>query len=1062
MKPLKLTMQAFGSYGKRTEIDFTKPVQNLFLITGDTGSGKTTIFDAIVFALYGEASSDSNKKSGMELQSQFTDYSLPPFVELTFSENGSDIYTVRRTPRHLRALKRGSGTTDAKEDVILTLPDGSEYPAKKTETDEKLVEIVGLTKSQFMKVAMIAQGEFIQLLREDSNTKKQIFRKLFNTELFQKIVDELDSRRKAMVTKMAEIKTACQTDIAHIVIPEDFENAAEMNATTERIRHSEKLNAADMEFLIAELKKLCAVIEKDMVHAQESQSEAAKVRDEKRDAFNQGRILIGSFIQLENAEKDLAECTLMENDIKSHAELIGKINSAYDIKTVFDRLTDSANTVHDTEKNIELQEKRLPELTEIYKEAALKDAKADGIYKKELEEYTKLYEEVRKAIRVFRAITEAKTDAAEKQKALSEAESSLKAVTVATEKFERQEALWKEEAEALSNSAVLLAQWEGRMSALADAESEIANAEAAQKAVISQSIRADKAQKSYAEIREKFSAKNSEYVNTQNAFLDAQAGFIAKEKLRDGMPCPVCGSTEHPHPCELSDIHENLTREMIDALASEVEKLREKQTAASTEAGSAKELYTEKENRFKEAVKRVIEKVRIILPDLSESSSMNEIKYAVEAVREKLEADGKALKLNAQKYESVQQSLKGADGRKAELKAKADKAVSDVTEAKAAVATAKATLEGLEKQTDFESEAAAREKQRIAKDIKDNLENKANSAHENAQKAKTAREQSEALLTQFKNSLPEQKKEFENRERLYNSVLKSHEMTEAEWQSITATHKKSETTDLQKRIDTFNEKKAIATGARDVAKKAIGDKAKPIMGDLQREKDDAELLLSQAQKLSERLKEIYNADSKTLKTLAPKMDARAELAREYTQVDRLYTRLAGKVSGEKMDIETFVQRYYLQRTLYAANRRFQEMSAGQFELRMTDEEHAGKGKNRGLDLMVYSTVTGKEREVRTLSGGESFMAALALALGMADQIQENSAAINLDMMFIDEGFGSLDSHSREQAVRVLQQMAGGSKLIGIISHVSELKQAIEDQLIVEKSEDGSHARWVIS
>ena len=153
---------------------------------------------------------------------------------------------------------------------------------------------------------------------------------------------------------------------------------------------------------------------------------------------------------------------------------------------------------------------------------------------------------------------------------------------------------------------------------------------------------------------------------------------------------------------------------------------------------------------------------------------------------------------------------------------------------------------------------------------------------------------------------------------------------------------------------------------------------------------------------------------------------------------------------------------YLEKILYAANRRFANMSAGQFELRMVDEENAGKGKNRGLDLMVYSNVTGKEREVRTLSGGESFMAALALALGMADQIQESSAAIHLDVMFGDEGFGSLDEHSREQAVKVLQELAGGSKLIGIISHVTELKQEIEDQLIVTKDDQGSHTRWQIS
>ena len=160
-----------------------------------------------------------------------------------------------------------------------------------------------------------------------------------------------------------------------------------------------------------------------------------------------------------------------------------------------------------------------------------------------------------------------------------------------------------------------------------------------------------------------------------------------------------------------------------------------------------------------------------------------------------------------------------------------------------------------------------------------------------------------------------------------------------------------------------------------------------------------------------------------------------------------------------MDLETFVQRYYLEKILSAANRRFHRMTAGQFELRMMPAQRAGEGKNRGLDLMVYSTVTGKEREIRTLSGGESFMAALSLALGMSDQIQENTSSIHLDIMFIDEGFGSLDEHSRYQAVKVLKEMAEGEKMIGIISHVPELKQEIEDRLLVYKTDRGSMAKW---
>ena len=194
----------------------------------------------------------------------------------------------------------------------------------------------------------------------------------------------------------------------------------------------------------------------------------------------------------------------------------------------------------------------------------------------------------------------------------------------------------------------------------------------------------------------------------------------------------------------------------------------------------------------------------------------------------------------------------------------------------------------------------------------------------------------------------------------------------------------------------------------------------------------------------------------------PKQAEREETAAEYGRISRLFSQLAGRVSGSRMDIETYVQRYYLEQILRSANRRFRELSAGQFELRMVGAGEAGAGKNRGLDLLVYSTVTGKEREVRTLSGGESFLAALSLALGMADQICRSSSVIHLDMMFIDEGFGSLDDHSRAEAVRILRSMAGSERLIGIISHVTELKQEIEDQLVVTRGEDGSSVRWQLS
>ena len=283
MKPLRLKMQAFGSYGKETTIDFEKVNQNLFLITGDTGAGKTTIFDAIVFALYGEASSSLNKKEGVVLQSQYVDFGCEPAVELAFAEGSGEnceIYTVRRVPRHLKTITRGAGKGKQREitgSVSLIMPDGMEYPSK--ETDRKLQEIVGLTKSQFMQVAMIAQGEFMDLLRAKSDDKKVIFRKLFNTEMYQDIVTELGNRKRAKEKEIAVLKTQCQGEVSRIRIPETYESET-LKQLKKQLEDGEMTRLTDF---LEEVEKLCDWLEKHTDLAEKDYRKSGKSRDEKRE-----------------------------------------------------------------------------------------------------------------------------------------------------------------------------------------------------------------------------------------------------------------------------------------------------------------------------------------------------------------------------------------------------------------------------------------------------------------------------------------------------------------------------------------------------------------------------------------------------------------------------------------------------------------------------------------------------------------------------------------------------------------------------------------------------------
>ncbi len=1064
MRPLTLTMQAFSSYGKKTLIDFTRPRQNLFLITGDTGAGKTTIFDALVFALYGEASSTNNKKDGTELQSQYVDYGTEPFVELTFSEmTGGEaaIYTVRRVPRHIRPLKKGSGIREEKETVSLTMPDGSEYSQNQKETDSKLEAIVGLTKSQFMQVAMIAQGEFMEVLRADSNKKKEIFRKLFDTELFREIVDELGRRRKDKLSEMEQIQTVCRTETSHVVIPETYENAEKLKELKRRVLSAEKLNAADMEALLAELALLCVRLKEEKDSAKAAYEDISRVRDEKRDTYTHAQILIQSFEQLEKAEKELAECEASSEEIRQAAGLTEEIQAAYEIQAVYQRYADAEAAVTDTEQKWKAQQDALPGLAEKYAKAAVEENAAKEAQAEQLEAFTRVSQRVEKALEVFRKIHAVQAEVTNGQTALTAAGENAEKAQKALADFEAQEQAWRKQEEDLRDANALLERWKKKSEEAEEIASEAASAGEAQRDVAAQLARAEKAQKAYESAKEKYRVKKEEYDRKNEAFLDAQAGFIART-LIPGKPCPVCGSTQHPQPCELTEMHEELTRESIETMAGEVSELERDRSEKSTASGTAAELLTEKQNHFADTIAKLRRRMEKSLTAVPKELTVEQADALLADWRAEIQAEGKSIREKADTLADVQACLKNADTQRARLRAESEAAARQAGEAKTALASSRATLAGLEAQREYPTEEEAHTALAAAGQARVERDRAYQAAHSAALSAQTEKEQAETLIRQFREELPGLKEKRDGCRAAYEKALQEKKLAESRWKDITAHYKREDTALLQRKIEAHNRKRDVAEGAAETAKKAIGDRKKPVLEELEAAKNAAEGRLKEAQTALERLKEDYRADHDAYDALAPKMEERSRIITAYTGIDSLYNRLAGKVTGARMDIETFVQRCYLQRILHAANMRFGEMSAGQFELRMVGEDQAGEGKNRGLDLMVYSNVTGQEREVRTLSGGESFMAALSLALGMADQIRESSASINLDVMFIDEGFGSLDEHSRDQAVRVLQQMAGGSKLIGIISHVTELKQEIEDQLLVSKDEAGSHIQWQIS
>ena len=1064
MRPWKLTMQAFGSYGKKTTIDFTRPNQNLFLIAGNTGAGKTTIFDAMVFALYGEASSGNNRKDGAELQSQFEGYDVEPFVELVFSEREGDeekLYKIRRVPRHVRPLKKGTGIKDVKETVSLILPDGAEYSQNQKESDKKLEEIVGLTKSQFMQVGMIAQGEFMELLRAKSDDKKIIFRKLFHTGFFQQVVEELAHRRKEKEAGIEQVQLSCRKDVGRTEIPEEYEGAGELLELRKRILASGRLNVADMEAFLEGLEKLCHMLSVRSESARAEHEKCSQLRDETRDAYTRAQQLMKSFEQLQKAEEELAGCRASECVIQEAERLMGRIRAAYEIQAVYQRYMDAASAVKDMEGKLREQRDGLPKLLETEKGAGEEEARARELQEKETELFARVDGRVKQALEVLKKLREAESEAVRGKRSCLQAEKAMKTAQASLADFEAKEQEHRQQEKALADTDALLERFRNMQKEASGITEDIEAAKKAQNAVRLQMGKVQVAQKEYEEVRQKADAKTKEHTRAQNDFLDAQAGFLAREKLRPGEPCPVCGSMEHPSPCVLSEEHRELTRAMIAALEEEAAGLKKEQEEKSALAGSAAALLEEKKSLFKDLGTNLRKRMGEYIPDLPQEMTLKQAAEKLAVWQGELEREGRELAKKSEELRAARNFLKNVEKKKQVLREALEKSLQQATEAKTALSAWEAKRESLAGQKDYPTEEAAHAALERARMEKAKADESYGNARDALLKARAEKEQADALIARYEKELPQQRNEAERKKAAYDAFLTEKSLAESEWQEITCQHRRSEAEDIQARIDRHRQRKASAEGVQKAARKAIGGQAKPVLEELEAAQVQAEEQWKKAQAALERWKEFDRTNREAWHALAPQMEERSRMTMEYSRLDGLYNRLAGKVSGARMDIETFVQRYYLERILQAANLRFRKMSAGQFELRMIGEEQAGEGKNRGLDLMVYSVVTGKEREVRTLSGGESFMAALSLALGMADRIQESSAAINLDVMFIDEGFGSLDDHSRSQAVKVLQQVSG-TRLIGIISHVAELKQEIEDQLIVSKDEEGSHVKWVIS
>ena len=1064
MKPIRLTMQAFGSYGEKTEIDFQKG-GDFFLISGDTGSGKSTIFDAMMFALYGEVSTNGSGKEN-ELLSQFVDVrNDKPLVSLVFTahQHGQEeTYKITRTPRHIRPAKRtGAKQQEEGETAELLMPDGSQYPGKLSDTNRKIEELVGLTADQFRKVVMIAQGEFMDFLRADSKAKTALLRDLLKTDYYYQLSERLkmlakekNNAAKTQRAKLSLIAANAETK----GLPEDDKQALEAAKGT--VITAKELQPEQVDTLAEVLSGVCARLQLQQRELAKQQTAAQNDRDECMKRIEAAKPLMERFKELESAEKTLLECAAQAAEIEEKRGLIGKIRDAWAIEPKYQRMKDARDALTNAQTELAAKQQELPQLKQTAADAKARHQQMEKAQQDATALCSEVTTKVKKVLETFDALDEAKKALRQVEEADTKAKADAKSAKKALDDFKNREDAWRTQEAELQGTEAAYEVCKQQNQRYRDLKKSLEELQSSRKDVQEKARQAAAAAETYVGATQKYQRAQKAYDDYRLAFLNAQAGLLARE-LAPGKPCPVCGALEHPAPCQLTQENQQLNREELERRRRAADDAAKAQETAASEAKSARDVLEVQQKAATEQERKLVENAKNIRENVPMATAAD-VEAMLQAWRPELQSASKSVQAKVEALNDVRKNL---DGAKAERE-KLEKAASAAQETAKSTAAEKAAAEAKRQEHQKEltggayrtrEDAVAQRAQ--AESALKQAKAAENQAKDDERQAHDAEAACETRIQQLNEEMPQKQANAEEFNQQYQQTMAEKSLDEAQWQALTANYDAEEPDRLQKVVSDFDQRKSKAEGQCATAQNAIAGQEKPDMAKLEAASKAAESALKEVSDALKAAENLHSGNANVLKDLRKGRDPLAKACKEANTAQHLSDVMAGSESGKHMNLETFVQRSYMEKILCDANRRFRDMSNGQFELKLINVEDAGEGKNKGLDLEVYSIVTGKTRSVNTLSGGESFMAALSLALGMADQIQAATAAIHLDVMFIDEGFGSLSDNARNEAVNILKEMAGKQRQIGIISHVSELKDEIENQLIVKKDDRGSHISW---
>ncbi|MBI3948904.1 MAG: SMC family ATPase [Acidobacteria bacterium] len=1020
MRPITLTVRAFGPYAGEQGFDFRQlNGRNLFLIHGPTGAGKTSILDAICFALYGETS--GAERNAKHMRSDHADPMLLTEVTLDFSL-GSELYRIYRRPEQERPKKRGEGTTVEKPVAILwrrtglvdEVEAGAVLASQWSKVTEEIERLLGFQCDQFRQVVILPQGQFRRLLMADSREREGILEMLFQTEVYRQIEEALKETAKQHIERIKEWQSRRRLILeqAGAESTEDLaerrrvveSQSSETRARLEEFRHVEKQAQEDL----SEGRRMA-----DKIKEKTNAEAELKALEAQRDSFATKQNILSLARKAETLVK--AE-SMLEQRVREAAQSDDKLTAARQKLQRAEAAKEGAKAALEREQARESEREQARQQLARLEEAAVKVSDLD------------------QANQALAAATqEAIRRAGEREaakRALEKCQAALEA---------KQKALVDVERMAMKIDVLRAAAEDARKRL-----NQRRRLEEIRKERLTASDTYKQVQARLEQVEQHLLQKRQALAELEAAWFQGQAAILA-QGLVAGHPCPVCGSTEHPQPArsdrELpTEASLKEKREEIRQLDADRERVREEGLEQQKLIASVQSEARSLEEHLGEWADRSLDQVQA---QVEEAESA--LAQAAQAVKQ-----ARALETEIQRLKEQETTIK-LQQEPAEMRWQ--EATGHLEHARAIVMErAGAIPEHLRDRS-----ALDRARKQAAETWRTLREAFEKAQHE-ATRTSVAWAACDAALTAVEEGAARAQERAEAQKREFAASLQAAGFdTEADFQS--AKQSITEINRLEQEIQRFQVNLQAARQRVDHAQAAAEGLIAPDMQALEdaaeKARKDLEQCVSEQTRWLEQLRQI----DKWLEGLSTVADELASLEKEYEVVGRI-AEVANGRNAQGVTFQRFVLAALLDDVLIQASERLKIMSQGRFYLQRA-MERADLRTAGGLELEVYDTHTGTARAVSTLSGGESFLASLSLALGLADVVQAYAGGVHLETMFVDEGFGSLDPEALEFAMRTLRDLQQSGRLVSIISHVPELKEHIDARLEVIAGKRGSVARFVV-